>query len=270
MAPELSYRKDLYRGTAPYYDRYRPPYPKALLDDLLGRLPVTGNGKLADLACGTGQVALPLAPHFAEVWAVDQEEELVAYGRSKAEGEGVSNITWLAAAAEQVDLEGGFELITIGNAFHRLDRQVVASRARSWLLPGGGLGLLWGAGPFSGELAWQKAATELLEDWGRRLATTDRVPAGWEATMDRHPHAEILRQAGFDYLGRKEFPVMQTWTTDTLVGYLYSTSFLNREVLGTSAAVFEEELKHLVASCEPEGVLRQSTRFAYELARKPA
>jgi SAM-dependent methyltransferase len=268
MAPELSYRKDLYRGTAPYYDRYRPPYPKDLLDDLCRRLPVTGKGTLADLACATGQVARPLAPHFAKVWAVDQEEELVAYGRLKAEAEGASNITWLAGGAEQVDLEGGFELITIGNAFHRLDRRVVASRACSWLLPGGGLCLLWGDGPLRGERPWQKAIAQLIEEWTRRLAATDRVPAGWRATMERHPHSMILRQAGFDYLGRFEFPLIQTWTIDTLVGFLYSSSFLNREVLGTTATAFEQELKQLALSCEPDGVLQQTTSFAYELARK--
>lgn len=270
MAPELSYRTDLYRGTAPYYDRYRPPYPEALLDDIRDRLPVTGQGKLLDLASGTGQIALPLAVHFAEVWAVDQEQELVAYGRSKAEAQGISNITWLAATAEQVELEEGFELVTIGNAFHRLDRQIVASRAYSWLLPGAGLCLLWGGDPLQGEDGWQKAVARLLEEWRRRLAATDRVPAGWEAAMDRHPHAEVLRQAGFDFIGHLELPLMQTWTTETLVGFIYSTSFLNREVLGTNAATFEQELKHLVLSCEPDGVLQQSTSFAYDLARKPA
>jgi SAM-dependent methyltransferase len=51
-------------------------------------LPVSGAGRLVDLACGTGQVALSLAHHFAEV-VVDQEEEMVAYGRAKAEAAGV-------------------------------------------------------------------------------------------------------------------------------------------------------------------------------------
>lgn len=270
MAAELPYRKDLYRGTAPYYDRYRPPYPKALLDHLRGRLPVTGKGTLLDLACGTGQVALPLAAHFAEVWAVDQEPELVAYGRSKAEAEGVDNIAWLAAAAEQVELEGGFELITIGNAFHRLDRRIVASRAFSWLLPGGGLCLLWGNSPWRGETAWQKAVAQLTAEWTRRVGATDRVPAGWEASMDRHPHAQIVRDAGFHYVGRFELAKTQTWTTETLVGFAYSTSFLNRDVLGEKADAFERELEHVVHSSEPGGQLQQSTTFAYELARKPA
>jgi SAM-dependent methyltransferase len=61
VAAELRYRKDLFKGTAEYYDRFRPPYPSVLLDDLRARVPILGTGRLLDLACGTGQVAFSLA-----------------------------------------------------------------------------------------------------------------------------------------------------------------------------------------------------------------
>jgi SAM-dependent methyltransferase len=105
---------------------------------------VSGTGSLLDLACGTGQIALPLANRFAEVVAVDQEEEMVAYGRAKAEAAGMANIRWVTASAETAGLEGPFDLVAIGNAFHRLKRQVVAEWVLSWLRPGGGIALLWG------------------------------------------------------------------------------------------------------------------------------
>lgn len=129
MASGREFRTDLYRGTAAYYDRFRLPYPEELIADLCRRLPVSGGGRLLDLACGTGQIALPLAERFAEVVAVDAEPEFVVYGRAKAAELGVGNIPWRTASAEDVELDGPFELITIGNAFHRLDRPVVAERA---------------------------------------------------------------------------------------------------------------------------------------------
>jgi hypothetical protein len=110
---------------------------------------------------------------------------------------------------------------------------------------------------------------ELLEVWAKRVGATDRVPAGWEAVMDRDPHAELLRQAGFEYLGRFEFPVLQTWTVTALVGFVYSTSWLNRGVLGTHATTFEQEIRELLFSREPEGAFREPATFAYELAQKP-
>ena len=52
-----------------YYDRYRLPYPEAMTEDLIARTRVSGQGRLLDLACGTGQLAFPLRRSFAEVWA---------------------------------------------------------------------------------------------------------------------------------------------------------------------------------------------------------
>jgi SAM-dependent methyltransferase len=269
MEPEVAFRTDLYQGTAPFYDRYRPPYPAALLEDLAGRLPVSGRGRLLDLACATGQIALPLASRFTEVVAVDQEEEMVAYGRAQADAAGVANTRWLAASAETVALEGPFELVAIGNAFHRLKPHVVAERVFSWLEPGGGIALLWSDPLGRGDAAWQRAMGALFEEWMAKLEVTDRVPAGWEAAMDRHPNEQVLARAGFDYVGKYEFVAEQTWTVETLTGLVYSTSFLNRQALGDKARAFEADLSGLLHSYEPDGVFRVSASYAYQLATKP-
>jgi len=269
MEPELRFRTDLYRGTAPYYDRFRPPYPEALLDDLCRRLPVTGRGRLLDLACGTGQIAFPLADRFAEVWAVDQEPESVAFAKAKAAMEGVTHIRWLAGAAETVDLDGPFELVAVGNAFHRLDRPAVARRTFSWLEPGGGVALLWGGTPGRGSRPWQTALAALYEEWMARLGVTDRVPAAWEQVMDRYPHEQVLAEAGFEYEGRFEFTVELDWTVESLGGFSYATSFLNREVLGTRVAEFEKDLSDRLGSYAEKGKFPEQASFAYQLARKP-
>jgi SAM-dependent methyltransferase len=269
MEPELSFRTDLYRGTAAYYDRYRRPYPEALLEDLCRRLAVSGTGRLLDLACGTGQIAIPLAGRFAAVWAVDQERESVAYGQRKADAAGMANITWVAGAAQTVDLEGGFELIAVGNAFHRLDRLAVAARMFSWLRPGGGVALLWGGIPNRGEQPWQRALSVLFEEWIARLGVAERVPAGWEQAMDRHPHEQVLTEAGLDYAGRFEFVVEQAWTLESLAGFAYSTSFINPQALGAQKDRFERDLAERLGPLQPDGVFHEQASFAYQLARKP-
>ncbi len=270
MDSEPGFRRDLYRGTAAYYDRFRPPYPEQLVDDLCRRLPVSGGGRLLDLACGTGQVALPLARRFAEVWAVDQEDELVAYGRAKTARLGIGHVSWAQGSAEDVELDGPFELVTVGNAFHRFDRATVAERMRSWVQPGGGVALVWGDTPERGPEPWQRAMADLLVTWTARVGATDRVPAGWRAAIERDPHEQVLRRAGFDHVGRFEFTAERTWSVESLTGYVYSTSYLGRDALGEDAADFERELAELLARVEPRGVLRETASFAYELARAPA
>ena len=80
----VRFATDLYRGSAAYYDRYRLPYPEAMLTDLIRRAEISGHGCLLDLACGTGQLAFPLRRWFREVWAVDSEPDMVELARKPA------------------------------------------------------------------------------------------------------------------------------------------------------------------------------------------
>jgi SAM-dependent methyltransferase len=84
MSDEVSFAPDLYRGTAAYYDEFRLPYPATLISDLTCRASPWGRGRLLDLACGTGQLAFALCDSFAEVWAVDQEPDMVEVVAAKA------------------------------------------------------------------------------------------------------------------------------------------------------------------------------------------
>ena len=68
----------MFKGAAPYYARYRPGYPPELLDQLAVAAGLDGTGRLLDLGCGPGPLAVPLARHFDEVVAVDVEAEMLA------------------------------------------------------------------------------------------------------------------------------------------------------------------------------------------------
>ena len=267
-AVQPQFRTDLYRGTAPYYDRYRPPYPAALLDECCDRMPATGTGRLLDLACGTGQLAIPLASRFAEVIAVDQEPETVAFGEAKARALDIDNVRWMVGAAEQVELDPGFEAIVIGTAFQRLPRQVVARRMWEWLQPGGAAALVWSDIPWNGELPWQKAFADLVIGWLGEVGTNDRMPAGWEEAM-KTSHEQVLRDAGFTYEGKVEMDVEQSWTLESLFGFMGSTSILSLEALGDRAGRVERELAEVLAPfADADGRFYETASFAYELARR--
>ena len=264
----LRYRMDLFKGTAEYYDRFRRPYPPALLDDLRARVPLGPRSRVLDLACGTGQIAFALASGVADVLAVDQEPELVAFGARKARALGVANVTWLAAAAEDVALEGVFDLVGIGNAFHRLKRDVVTKRLVAHLAPRGCVALLWSGTPWGGDKPWHRALARVLERWQTALGANDRVPAGWEEAIERDPHEAVLRRAGLAYEGELRFSAVEQWTVDTIAGFMYSTSFLNRMVLGDHVDEFEADLRAELLACEPTGAFEQEVSYAYKLARR--
>ncbi len=54
---------ELFATTAPYYARFRSGYPPAFFDHLVDRFGLDGTQTVLDLGCGTGQIALQLAPH---------------------------------------------------------------------------------------------------------------------------------------------------------------------------------------------------------------
>jgi SAM-dependent methyltransferase len=294
---------DLYRGSAGYYDRYRLPYPESMLTDLIRRARISGSGvsgsgvsgsgvsgrgRLLDLACGTGQLAFPLRRWFGEVWAVDREPDMVEMVRAKAAAQGAEHVRPVVSDAETLDAEPGyFVLAVIGNAFHRLNRDLVAGRILGWLEPGGYLALCWTSGPYgphAGEEDWQRALAAVVGRWTAALGAEGRVPAGWNLPRERRPDPQVLSDAGFEVAGHHEFAVEHRWSVPELAGYIRSTSFLPASVLGDQAAAFDADL---AASLGPHsdgphsegpysdgpygdgGAFTQTVSFAYDLARKP-
>jgi len=267
----LRFEPGLYRGTAGYYDRFRLAYPAAMIADLARRAAPSGRGRLLDLAGGTGQLAFPLRGWFAEVWSVDAEADMTEVVRAKAIAAGATRLRAITATAEDLHAEpGSFELIVIGNAFHRLRRAVVAERAHGWLKPGGCLALCWSTSPWVGPEDWQRALGSLLRRWQNELGASGRVPPGWEQERQRDPDHDVLSRAGFEPAGRHDFPVEQRWTIDELAGYIRSTSFLPPMVLADRAAEFDADLAAELSRHTADGRLTETVHFAYELARRSA
>jgi SAM-dependent methyltransferase len=68
----------LYEGSAPYYACGRVPYPPELAETLRAELRLDGTGRLLDVGCGPGSLALLLAPFFAEVVGLDPDPRMIA------------------------------------------------------------------------------------------------------------------------------------------------------------------------------------------------
>jgi len=270
VSDELRFASDLYRGTAGYYDRFRLSYAPALISDLLRRTEPTGQGRLLDLACGTGQLTFALCDRFASVWAVDQEPDMVEVVRAKAAAAGAGHIRPVVSAVEDLVTEpGSVELTVIGNAFHRLRRPEVARLVFGWLQPAGFLALCWSSGTQAGSEEWQLALAELLERWQAALGASSRVPANWQAPQREQPDAEVLRGAGFETAQRFEFGVAHSWTVPERAGWVRSLSVLPASALRDRGADFDAELGAVLDPFTRDGRLTETVSYAYELARKP-
>ncbi len=250
-----------FAGTALYYARYRPPYPDDFLCQLRSRAGTSGNGLLLDLACGPGRLAIPLAAHFHRVVAVDVEAEMIGVARVEARRRSASNIVWQVGRAEDLQLApGSAELITIGEAFHRLDQARVLTLARDWLQPGGALVTLGAEPIWRGEEPWKRILVETVKaSTGNALGDPEAAP--WGGPADR------LHAAGLQ-VEEHETRVDCTWTCDSIIGFMFSTSFASHQILGERAAAFEANLRDALLELNPDGHFPCLQRFSFTLGRK--
>ncbi len=257
-----------FAGTAAAYLRHRVPYPVVLLKDLLDR--VQGRERLLDLACGPGRLALPLAAAFTKVWAVDREPEMVEAGRGEADRLGIANMTWRTGRAEDFDAPpASFDLIVIGEAFHRLDQRVVAARCAGWLKRGGCLAILGGVGILGGQEPWQRLVADRLLAW-----TRDAFPQGWATSAPGAGSGiandeQILRDTGFSDVASHDFIAPHSWSIAEILGYLRSTSVASARILGDRVADFDADLTAALLAHDPSGRYDEQLRFGYTLGRKP-
>lgn len=255
-----------FAGTAEDYARYRPPYPAQLLDSLLER--VAGRERLLDLACGPGRLALALSDRFTSVLAVDSEPEMLAVGQRLATERGIGNVAWLCARAEDLSVEpSSLDLITVGEAFHRLDQQVVLSSAARWLKPGGAIASVGSRGLLQGAEPWQRVVAELARAWTKDVFTDGWATARPGSASGPEAEAAAMRSAGFTDVESRTF-VPWTWTLDEIAGYLRTTSVCSRRILGERHAAFEVALNEMLLGLNPAGVFTEQMEFGFTLGRK--
>jgi SAM-dependent methyltransferase len=216
---------------------------------------------LLDLACGPGRVAIPMAQHFERVQAVDVEAEMIAVGQRETRRRGVANIAWQVQRAEGLDIPpGSIELITVGEAFRRLDSPRVLQLAMQWLRPRGSLATLGGEPVWRGDEAWKRAVVDVVNAWTDHTLR-DPNERNWEGPVD------ALRAAGL-IVDEHEYAVERVWTCDSIVGFMFSTSIASRRVLGDAAGRFEADLRGALLECEPDGRFVCAQRFGFTLGRR--
>ncbi len=259
-----------FAGTAECYLRYRVPYPEELLRDLSKRVGATGDGRLLDLACGPGRVALAMARWFREAWAVDLEPEMIEVGRREAQRRGMSNLRWNVGRAEDLAApDASFELVTIGEAFHRLDQAKIIRQSLRWLKPGGGIALLGSRGILNGLEPWQRVVADFVRHWAVTPGATGCASAAPAPGGGPEHDEAVLSAAGFSGVASHSFAIPYRWTVDSILGYLHSTSVCSRRVLGARRGTFESGLASVLRAHDPSGQFHEKMGFGYTFGTKP-
>ena len=257
--------RDLFQGAAEDYQRYRVPYPGEAFDWIVNEFRLDGRGRLLDGGCGTGQVTLPLSRWFDEVVAIDPDQDMLRIAERTAREAGVGNVRFLNTRAEDVPgTIAPLRLATFGASFHWTDRVAVANRLYDMIEPGGGLVALSPASFWNGREAWHQVVIETIRHW---LGAERRAGSG---TFKVGPlHQDHLAQTPFIDIKSVDIQKPHIWTADSIVGYLSSSSFASRAVLGKSWPAFEKDLRARLVKLSSEARFAEEIEISIVSARKP-
>jgi SAM-dependent methyltransferase len=116
------------------YDRARPSYPRAMVDQILAASP---GRRVLDVGCGTGIAARLFQGAGAQVLGIDPDERMAAQARQRGLEVEVARIEdWDPAGRE-------FDAVVAGQAWHWVEALAGARRAAQALRPGGRLAVFW-------------------------------------------------------------------------------------------------------------------------------
>ena len=123
------------------YDRHRPAYPDALIDQACQVAGLCSGDQVLEVGCGSGQLTRSLLARGLRVTALEPGKNLIALARRNLEGAG--EVEFVNAQFEDAVLpREGFAALFSASAFHWVDPKVSWQKAADVLAPDGTLALV--------------------------------------------------------------------------------------------------------------------------------
>jgi SAM-dependent methyltransferase len=257
----VPYDPTIYEGAAEHYRAGRPPYSPQLEAVLAAELALDGKGRLLDGGCGPGVLTIRLAHLFDEAVGLDPDPAMLAEGRRVAAEQGITNIAWVQARAEDLPAAapGPYRLVTFGQSLHWTDEMRVAETVYDMLDPGGAMAMIVHTvegrtvPPNPGVPPIPHAEIEAIVQ--RYLGPTKRAGQG-PAPIRTHRFEDVLVRTRFGAPTPIFVPGIPDLARDSesvLSGY-FSFSWAAPHLFGDRVDDFAADVRELLAARSPDGV----------------
>jgi SAM-dependent methyltransferase len=183
-----------YGADAERYDRTRPRYPDALVDQIVAGSP---GREVLDVGTGTGIAGLAFRARGCRVLGVEPDARMAAFARRKGlDVETARFEEWEPAGRD-------FDAVVAGTVWHWVDPVAGAAQAARVLRPGGRLALFWNAFQPA-----EDVAAAFADAYARVLPDT---PMDWRRMTGPDAYAGVCARAADGIRAASAFDEPQEW-----------------------------------------------------------
>jgi SAM-dependent methyltransferase len=158
------------------YERGRPGYPAAAIDQLADHLGLWPGSRIVDLAAGTGKLTRALVGRGWKLIAVEPVPGMRDQLRKAVPGVDV-----IEGTAEHLPFgDQSIDAVLVAQAFHWFDVEVAAAEIARVLVPDGGLGVIRNA--WDRSVAWVDDVQSLIDQ--RRAGEPSQGNSRWRERLE--------------------------------------------------------------------------------------
>jgi SAM-dependent methyltransferase len=226
------------------YARYRPGYPRGVVQLLREECGLQPESVIGDIGSGTGLLSKLFLDNGSRVFGVEPNPEMRAAGEEFLREH--ANFVSVNGSAEETSLAtASVDFITAGQAFHWFQPAAARAEFRRILKPGGWVVIAWNDRRLD-ETPFAREYENLLKRFG-----TD-----YETVRDAYPEALTIREFLNDgRLDSRDLPNHQDFDWEGLCGRLRSSSYAPKEGHPNFAPMMAE-LQRLFAASQRDGRIR--------------
>jgi ubiquinone/menaquinone biosynthesis C-methylase UbiE len=138
MCNDAKHLRTTFNTSAEWYDRVRPGYPAALVEDVISLSAIPDNGRILEIGCGTGKATELFASRGYGMVCLDLGANLAAVAAQKFRE--FANIQIVVNSFEDWKPDGRlFDLVLAATSFHWVDPTVAYVKSAAVLTPNGSL-----------------------------------------------------------------------------------------------------------------------------------
>ncbi|MCQ1535728.1 class I SAM-dependent methyltransferase [Methanosarcina sp. KYL-1] len=266
----MGYDSTLFCGTYEYYAKYRPNVPEEVVQIIIEQFDIKPVDRVLDIGCGTCQMAIAMNGKCNEMVCLDSDLEMLKQAKRELERMNLKQkIVLVNCYAEDLIKRKNefeiFKLVTICRAFHWMDQNKVLTDLDSLISEDGGIAIISDGSFWTGEEEWQNAVKKVVQKYlgkERRAGkgTFKESPEPWE---------NIISRSAFSVVESKEVEIVRTWTVESIIGWLFSSSFASPKYFGNKIEKFKKDINETLLLINPDGVFNEHDHFNLILASRP-